>query len=250
MGIRERSGSAELPVGGDDLADGEAVLGVVDRRREQLGPRPRCRTAGAAGPSRRRSRGPTSSAGRASGFRRAPARGTASIVGGRRRPAAGVEAVELAGSGVPDDGEQVAAEAARHRLDHAEHRVGRDRRVDGVAALAGAPGSPPPWPAADWSPPCPAGPSRPTASCARARRAVARRDPPFTHQAQPQHGCQRKQARSDRFQARIHADVPTSSGKWSVASEQWQVSSGQWQVVSGKWSVTACRMIDSEFRYR
>ena len=28
-----------LPVGGDDLADGEALLGVGDRRREQLGPR-------------------------------------------------------------------------------------------------------------------------------------------------------------------------------------------------------------------
>ena len=51
-----------------------------------------------------------------------------------RAAAAGVEAVEFFGFGVPDDGEQVAAEAAAHGLGHAEHGVGGDGGVDRVAA--------------------------------------------------------------------------------------------------------------------
>ena len=50
-------------------------------------------------------------------------------------PAAGVEAVELLRLRVPDDGEQVAADAARHRLHEAHRGVGGDGRVDGVAAV-------------------------------------------------------------------------------------------------------------------
>jgi hypothetical protein len=51
-----------------------------------------------------------------------------------RTAAAGIEAVELFSFGFPNDGEQVAAEAAAHRFGDAEHRVGRDRGVDRVAA--------------------------------------------------------------------------------------------------------------------
>ena len=51
------------------------------------------------------------------------------------RAAAGVEAVELLRLRVPDDGEQVAADAAGHRLHEAHRGVGGDGRVDRVAAL-------------------------------------------------------------------------------------------------------------------
>ena len=51
-----------------------------------------------------------------------------------RRPAAGVEAVERAGLRVVDDGEQIAADAVRLRLDQAHDGVGRDGGVDRVAA--------------------------------------------------------------------------------------------------------------------
>ena len=53
---------------------------------------------------------------------------------GVRAAAAGVEAVEPLGFGVPDDGEEVAAEAAAGGFRHGEHGVGRDGGVDGVAA--------------------------------------------------------------------------------------------------------------------
>ena len=51
-----------------------------------------------------------------------------------RAAAAGVEAVELFRFGVPDDGEQVAAEAAAHGFGDAEDGVGGDGGVDRVAA--------------------------------------------------------------------------------------------------------------------
>ena len=49
-----------------------------------------------------------------------------------RRRAGRVEAVRL--GPVPDDREQVAAHPGRHRLGDAQHRRGRDRRVDRIAA--------------------------------------------------------------------------------------------------------------------
>ncbi len=55
--------------------------------------------------------------------------------GGSRCAAAGVQADEPLRLGVPDDGEQVAADPAGHRLDHAEHGVRGDRRIDGIATL-------------------------------------------------------------------------------------------------------------------
>ena len=50
------------------------------------------------------------------------------------RPAAGVDGGELAGLGIPIDGEQIAAHAVALRLDHAQHGVGRDGRVHGRTA--------------------------------------------------------------------------------------------------------------------
>ena len=55
--------------------------------------------------------------------------------GAARRHAAGVERVELVFLSDIDDREQVAADPDVHRLDQVEHGGGRDRGIDGVAAL-------------------------------------------------------------------------------------------------------------------
>src|SRR6266850_1133869 len=47
-----------------------------------------------------------------------------------------MQAVELARARFPDDRKEVAADAAGHGLDHAEHRVGGDGGVDRVTAAA------------------------------------------------------------------------------------------------------------------
>ena len=51
-----------------------------------------------------------------------------------RTAAAGVEAVKFFRVGVPNDGEEIAARTAAHRLGDGEHRVRSDRGIDGVAA--------------------------------------------------------------------------------------------------------------------
>ena len=51
------------------------------------------------------------------------------------RPAGRVESVEFPGLGFVHDREEVAAHAVVHRRDEAHHRVGRDRRIDRVAAM-------------------------------------------------------------------------------------------------------------------
>jgi hypothetical protein len=48
---------------------------------------------------------------------------------------AGVQPMQPPRPGIPGDGEQVAPDAAAGRLHEAERRVGRDRRIDGAAAL-------------------------------------------------------------------------------------------------------------------
>ena len=52
----------------------------------------------------------------------------------QRRPTRSVVAIELLRLGVPDDGEEVAADAATHRLHQSERGVRGDGRVDGTAA--------------------------------------------------------------------------------------------------------------------
>ena len=49
-------------------------------------------------------------------------------------PAARVESGQSAAFGLPDDGEQVAADAAGHGFHHAEYGVDGDGGVNGVAA--------------------------------------------------------------------------------------------------------------------
>ena len=52
----------------------------------------------------------------------------------KRGPAGGIEAVEFAGFGVIDDGEEIASRAATHWLHEAEGGIGRDGGIDGGAA--------------------------------------------------------------------------------------------------------------------
>ena len=52
----------------------------------------------------------------------------------RRRAAAAVDAVQLAGRGVVDDREEIAADAVHHRRHHAHRGVDGDRRVHRVTA--------------------------------------------------------------------------------------------------------------------
>ena len=124
-----------LPVRRDDLADRETFLGIRDRRRQQLGQRLRAEPLAQHFPA-------LDAAGhrpaqRTFGRDRLEAAGPQPL--DRRRPrgaAAGVKAVELPRSGVPDEGEQIAPQPARHRLDDAQDGIGRQGRVDGVAAGA------------------------------------------------------------------------------------------------------------------
>ncbi len=51
-----------------------------------------------------------------------------------RTAAAGVEAVKFLRVGVPNDGEEIAARTAAHRLSNGEHRVRSDRGIDRIAA--------------------------------------------------------------------------------------------------------------------
>ena len=53
----------------------------------------------------------------------------------RRSPSAGIQSVQLPGLGFINDREQIAADAVHGRLDHSERRVGRDGRVDRIAAF-------------------------------------------------------------------------------------------------------------------
>ena len=123
------------PVGGDDLADREAVLGVVDRRRQQLGPGLGAEPLAELVPAVDAARDRPAQAARASGICVRPFALKSSIVAAAGERPLAFRPYELLGLRIPDDGEQVAADPARHRLDHAEHRVGGDRGIDGVAPL-------------------------------------------------------------------------------------------------------------------
>ena len=122
------------PGRGDQLADGETLLGIRDRRREQLRERPgaepgaqRVPPADASG-HRPRQRPLVGDLGEPLGleeFERRCERGAS----------AGIQAVQGLGLGVPDDGEQVAADAVGGRLDQAEDGIRGDRGVDGVAPV-------------------------------------------------------------------------------------------------------------------
>ena len=182
-GSRGRLRLGVLPVGGDDLADGEARLGVGDRRREQLGPGTGCRTAGGAGPSRRRSRGPTSSAARGRGSSSAPWPRNSSIVAAARRPAAGIQPDRASWSWRPrrwrTGRRRSRTTSARPRRARRWRRSPHRRRCRPAARRGSRPRSP----AAGWSRPSPAGPSPPTASCAAGR--PAGRGPAPGHAAAP-----------------------------------------------------------------
>ena len=124
------------PAEGDDFGDGKAFAGVADGGGEHVRQRQLAEPAVQLGPA-------VDAAGHADRERaerrnvlRACACAILRQLCERRdaAAAAGVEAVELLRLGVPDDGEQVAAEAAAGGLGDAEDGVGGDGGVDGVAA--------------------------------------------------------------------------------------------------------------------
>ena len=122
-----------FPIAGDDLRHRKAVPRVANRRRERLRQRQFAETivqrlpAGDAARHRPTERPLERDA-------VVPALADELARNAKRRPAAGVQAVKLPRLGVPHDGKQIAADAAAHRLHHAEGGVGCDRGVDGIAA--------------------------------------------------------------------------------------------------------------------
>ena len=122
------------PPSGDDLGDRKALLGVLDGRTQNIREGQLAELLMQVVPAR-------NAAGHRPGQRavfgnllqlvhlEVFARG---LVG---RAAAGVEAVQLLGLVVPDDGEQVAADAARHRFHEPQGGVGGDGGVHGRAPL-------------------------------------------------------------------------------------------------------------------
>ena len=134
-GLGERDAVAvALPVPGDARRHREALLGVPDRGLEQLAER-----AGAVRPEQVLPGGDGARHGDAVRARRPQLldAGRAQRVDGEAsgRPAGAVQRLHAArGRGV--EGEAVAADAGHLRLDHAQHRDRRHRRVGRVAARA------------------------------------------------------------------------------------------------------------------
>ena len=126
---------ASLPHSGGDFADGKSLFGDCDGGLEQRAKRPGTEPGAERFPS-------VHGAGDRPGERPClgKLRQSASAHRGdgrrARRTAARIEPVQLPRAGVPHQREQVAAHSARHRLDGAEHRIHRDRRVDGISAAA------------------------------------------------------------------------------------------------------------------
>ena len=121
------------PAARDALGQREAVLGVVDGRREQLrerlGAEPRAHRIPSGHDAWHRHRVDAALRHRLVAFRREEVDGQS-----RRRPAARVEAVDRAGLRLVVEDEQVAADAVAGRLHQADGGVGGDGGVDRVAA--------------------------------------------------------------------------------------------------------------------
>ena len=130
-GLQQRRGSRPVPR--NDVRNGKPVLRVGDGGLQHLFHGQGAEAIEEAGPAVDAAwHGPVERPG--IGYVVVPQPG---IVFDRRRvgrPAAGVEAGQLAALRLPDDGEQVPADAAGHGFHHAEGRVDGDGGVDGVAA--------------------------------------------------------------------------------------------------------------------
>jgi hypothetical protein len=115
------------------LAHGEALLGVVDRRREQRGERQLGESLVQCHPA-------ANCTGHGHGHRATlrhrvvPLRLHVFDGEPRGRPAARVEAVELSGLGLPHERESVTADAIAGGLHQADRGVGGDDGVHGIAA--------------------------------------------------------------------------------------------------------------------
>ena len=122
-----------LPLVRDDLADRVAVARVLDRRLQCLRQRPRAVLREQLAPAVHHAR---------HADRELPAQRQALDVAflellwrrRRRRASARVQPVDFPVFRAVDDREEIAAGAVHRRLDDGQHRRGRDRGVDGVAA--------------------------------------------------------------------------------------------------------------------
>ena len=145
ISLEERSGQmlaaqdrhVALPVEGDELAERKSLLGITDRGGEHLRQRQPAELRMKLGPAvdRARHADGQQAVGRDRGAVELCELGLHLLVAeSERRAAGGVEAVEFFRLRIPDDGEQVAADAAAHRLHQAQRGVGRDGGVDRRAA--------------------------------------------------------------------------------------------------------------------
>ena len=133
VGFLAQQRHAAKPFERRDLRDGKSVLGVRDRGGQDRLERRLAELLVKRHPARHRAR----DGHRMNALLRHlvhAARGQEFDGGAGRRPAARVEAVHGVAGRVVDDGKQVAADAVHHRRDQAHHRVGGNRRVDGVPA--------------------------------------------------------------------------------------------------------------------
>ena len=124
-----------MPVAGDDLADGKALLGIAGSPAPESCRSASCRSVCATAPSRRRSRGPTSSRARLWGFRSVPCRRRfRGVAFNGERPLAfrPYSFCVLASQTMANRSPPM---PQRHRLHQAHRGIGGDGRVDGVAAL-------------------------------------------------------------------------------------------------------------------
>ena len=133
LGPRFQQRRGSRPVPRNDVRNGEPLLRVIDGRFQYLPQGHPSEAVEEAGPAVDATRdGPVQRTGIGDVFVSA-----AGVIVDRRPvgcPAARVEPGHPAAFGLPDDGEQVAADTAGHGFHHAEYRVDGDGGVNGVAA--------------------------------------------------------------------------------------------------------------------
>ena len=135
VGVRRQVRLARLPHPGDHLAHREALFRDGDGGFQQLGERARSEAGAQRFPSVDRARHRPRE--RTGGGQLGKAARSHLLQGGAvGRAAAGVEPEELPGAGFPHHREEIAADAAGHRLDHSEHEIRGDGRVHGIPAAA------------------------------------------------------------------------------------------------------------------
>jgi len=126
-------GARRAPTSGDDLADWKSIVRIVNRRRQELGKR-LCSEAAAQRVPARDSAGHGDRIDAATRHSRHAFGSQELRVQPGGSPSAGIEAVELACLRFIINNEQIAADSVHGRLHQPDRCVGRDRRINGIAA--------------------------------------------------------------------------------------------------------------------